>query len=681
MSQRNHHIYGALMAVALCLAPLTVPLNAVAAEAAAAARENSYAQQIDEAYKAWGKIPASNETIARSTDPNVEALQLRATLFLAQDVRQETKFKLLKRLSDIEKSSGTNSVQLVPILVQLAALPGLDDGLRNLQRAVSIANTAPITPGKKSDNMTAAEWLYMAASPDTFFVVEGGSKSGSAILTDDLRKTMLESSFKLGLKTAGLSSDVFDTLLALLDVYCTQKDTDKLVAIARSTLSALSTSDTDQVRRMKKKFLGNYRQLLNKLHNTAELANLDKISTAEHAREKTDYLISTTEKAKEAEKRAEVDPHGLIEARLRNAAALLSTGDKAKAFEQYRSVIKLYRDMPVINIDYDVTRTMWGGFTSALRKAETKADEQIIYDFIDADIAKMCTDKTGSTLRRRGGFSGQLSDVTRYFVDMHRNDEAIRFLSYARDKVKQVCPDNVDTYNSLSEELRQMYERFGDIENANKVAQEQLASLTLKDANTANHLLGVATFYVRIDNFDKANSIIEQVFSIMQGNPDLFKKRGGLYRFQNVAQEYDRKNKPKEAEPWIRKLIDIIAKNHTQFEDDVSAAADPVKAICKEFCRAGDFESAEALELYAQKSFADFPEKTDFSRDLADIYLKHAAKLQKEGKSSSAKKILALSDEQFDKSLATYSADYIERLKQSRQEQLKQYGLIQQDSK
>lgn len=675
MSHEKQRIYGTLMSVAFCLVPMTVPLHVIAAAA-----ESSYAQQIDAAYKAWGKIPPSNEIIPRTSDPNVEALQLRATLFLGQDVRQETKFKLLKRLSDIEKAGGANSVQLIPILVQLAALPGLDDGARNLQRAISIANTAPLTPAKKSDNIAAAEWLYMAASPDTFFVVKGGEKSGSAILTDDLRKTMLEASFKLGLKTAGLSNDVFDTLLALCDVYCAQKDSDRLVAIGRSTINALSTSDTDQVRRMKKKFLENYRHNLNKLHNTAELANLDKVKTDERAKEKADYLNQTTEKLQEAEKRAEVDPHELIEARLRNAGALLSAGDKTKAFEQYRSVIKLYRDMPVTNVDSEVTRTMWNGFASALRKAETKADEQIIYDFVDADVAKMGSENTRTNLRRRGSFSSQLSDITRYFVDMHRNDAALQFLSYTRNKVKQICPDSIDTYNSLSEELRQLYERFGDLESAKKIAQEQLSSLTSKDADTAGHLLGVATFYVRTDDFQKANSIIEQVFAIMQGNLDSFRKTNSLYRFQHVAQEYDRKKKPQEAEPWLRKLIDIISKNKATFEGNISWADDPVRVICKEFCRVGDFESAEALMIYAQKSFADFPEEIDFSKDLTDIYLKHAGKLQKEGKSSSAKKFLALSDEQFSKVLTKASAEYVPRLKQHRQEELKRYGLIQQDT-
>ncbi len=660
--------------IACCIAVLASPLLA------GATSELGYAQQIDAAYKTWAKSPPSGE-IPRSGDPHVEAMQLRATLFMGQDVRQETKYKLLKRLSDIEKSSGANSVKLVPILLQLAALPGLDDGLRNLQKAVALANGAPLTPDKKSDNMAAAEWLYIAGSPDTFFVVAGGANSGSAILTDDLRESMLKASFKLGLKVAGLNSDVLDTLLSLCDTYRKQKHTEELIAIGRATLNALAASaESDKAHSMQRKFLKNYQHNLTALRNTEELAYLDRLAADERKRKNVDNLQSSFEQLQKAEKRAEVDPYELLNARVRNASALLSNGDKAGAFEQYRLVLKSYRDMPVANVDSDVTRTIWNGVLFALKNADTKTDERIIYDLVEAHLEKLSRDVRRNGLRK-SDFTGQLNEVTRYYMDKHRNDSAIEFLSSTRDKVKKICPSDYDTYNDVSEDLRQLYERFGDVDSAKKVAQEQLDSLTQKDSTAAGHLLGVATFYVRIDNFEKANSIINQVLAIMQSNPESFKEKRSLYRFQHVAQEYDRKKQPKDAELWIRKLVEIIKKNKPAFENDLSWADDPVRVVSKEYCRAGDFESAEALVLFAQSSFADFSEKIDFSRDLAEIYTKHAARLQKDGKAGQAQKILAQSNDWFHRSLKTYSEDYAARLIENRQNDLRKYGLIEQGTK
>lgn len=645
-----------------------------------AASELSYAQQIEAAYKIWVKSPPSC-VIPRSGDPHVEAMQLRATLIMGQDVRQETKFKLLNRLSEIEKGSGRNSVRLVPILLQLAALPGLDDGLRNLQRAVAIANAAPLTADKQSDNMAAAEWLYIAGSPDTFFVVAGGANSGSAILTDALRESLLKASFKLGLKVAGLNSDVLDTLLCLSDIYCKQKHSEELIAIGRATLNALAASaDSKESYSMKRKFLKNYQKNLTALRNDEELAYLDRLESDERKSQKVEFLQSSSVQLQEAEKRAEVDPYGLLNARVRYASALLSNGDKVKAFDQYRSVLKAYREMPVANVDSDVTRTIWNGILYALKNADTKADEQVIYDLVEAQLEKLNREvkRNGS---RRTDFTGQLNEVARYYMDKHRNDSAIEFMSKTRDKVKKMCPSDYDTYNKVSEELRQLYERFGDIDHAKEVAQDQLASLTEKDSTAAGHLLGVATFYVRIDNFEKANSIINQVFAIMQSNPESFKQKRSLYRFQHVAQEYDRKNHPKDADLWIRKLVEIIKKNKSAFEKDLSWADDPVRVVSKEYCKAGDFESAEALVLYAQSSFANFTDEIDFSKDLAEIYTKHAAKLQKDGKASQAQKVLALSNDWFNRSIKTYSEESAARIIENRRNDLKKYGLLEQGTK
>jgi len=645
-----------------------------------AASELSYAQQIDAAYKIWVKSPPSS-VIPRSGDPHVEAIQLRATLIMGQDVRQETKFKLLNRLSEIERSSGGNSVRLVPILLQLAALPGLDDGLRNVQRALAIANAAPLTADKQSDNMAAAEWLYIAGSQDTFFVVAGGANSGSAILTDDLRESMLKASFKLGLKVAGLNSDVLDTLLCLSDIYCKKKHSEELIAIGRATLNALAASaDSKESNSMKRKFLKNYQKNLTALRNTEELDYLDRLESDERKSQKVEFLQSSLVQLQEAEKRAEVDPYSLLNARVRYASALLSNGDKVKAFDQYRSVLKAYRDMPVANVDGDVTRTIWNGILYALKNADTKADEQVIYDLVEAQLEKLNREvkRNGS---RRIDFTGQLNEVARYYMDKHRNDSAIEFMSKTRDKVKKICPSDYYTYNKVSEELRQLYERFGDVDRAKEVAQEQLASLTEKDSTAAGHLLGIATFYVRIDNFEKANSIINQVFAIMQTNPESFKQKRSLYRFQHVAQEYDRKNHPKDADLWIRKLVEIIKKNKSAFEKDLSWADDPVRVVSKEYCKAGDFESAEALVLYAQSSFANFTDEIDFSKDLAEIYTKHAAKLQKDGKTSQAQKVLALSNDWFNRSIKTYSEESAARIIENRRNDLKKYGLLEQGTK
>lgn len=645
-----------------------------------AASELSYAQQIDAAYKIWVKSPPSAE-IPRSGDPHVEAMQLRATLFMGQDVRQETKFKLLNRLAEIEKSSGGSSVKLVPILLQLAALPGLDDGLRNVQRAVSIANAAPLTPDKKSDNMAAAEWLYIAGSSDTFFVVAGGANSGSAILTDGVRESMLKASFKLGLKVAGLNSDVLDTLLSLCDTYRKQRHSDELIAIGRATLNALAAStDSEKTHSMKRKFLKNYQQNLMALRNTEELAYLDRLASDERKKDKVEFLHSTLEQLQDAEKRAEVDPYRLLNARVRYASALLSNGDKAKAFEQYRVALKSYRDMPVSNVDRDVTQTIWNGILYALRNVDTKADELIIYDLVEAHLEKYNREVKRRGLRKTE-FTSYLNEVTRYYMDKHRNDSAIEFLSKTRDKVKKLCPSDYDTYNEVCEDLRQLYERFGDVDRASEVAQEQLDSLTQKDSTAAGHLLGVAAFYVRIDNFEKANSIINQVLAIMQSNPESFKAKRGLYRFQQVAQEYDRKSHPKEADIWIRKLVEIVKKNKFAFEKDLSWADNTVRVISKEYCRAGDFESAEALVLFAQSSFSNVFEEIDFSRDLAEVYTKHAASLKKEGKAGQAQKALAQSNDWFNRSLKTYSEESAARMIENRQNDLRKYGLIEQGTK
>lgn len=223
-------------------------------QSAYSAPQASYAQQIEAAYKAWSKNPRATQPIQRTSDPNVEANQLRATLMMGTDVRQETKFKLLKRLSDAEKSSGANSVKLVPILLQLAAVPGTDNGPAMLQRAISIANSATLAPDKASDNLAAAEWLSIAGSPETFFVVNGGSGSGAAILTDDLRESMLKTSFKLALNLSGLTDDTLNTLFDLCDMYREQKHTDELVAVGRLTLNALSTMKQERAYPMQKSF-------------------------------------------------------------------------------------------------------------------------------------------------------------------------------------------------------------------------------------------------------------------------------------------------------------------------------------------------------------------------------------------------------------------------------------------
>lgn len=664
-----------LSASILCFSLLLLPSSV------SAAKEVSYAQQIDAAYKEWSKTPSSSETITRTSDPNVEAFQLRATLMMGTDVRQETKFKLLKRLSDIEKSSGANSMKLVPILLQLAALPGLEDGLRNLQRAISIANSAPLTPDKQSDNAAAAEWLHLAASPDTFFVVAGGRDSGSAILTDDLRESMLKTSFKLGLRVAGINDDVLNTLIDLCEMYRKQKHADELVAIGRSTLNAFSSTNTDRVRSMQKKFLDAYRKNLTKLHNQEELDALDKVEADKRMVQCIENLKSSNKQLEQAEKRAEVDPYGLLNSRLRNANALLSTGEKTKAWAQLRQALADYRKMSAANADYDVSRSMWNSFMSALRNAETKADEQIIYELVDAEVEKLSSNKKRNDTRN-SVFTSQLSDISRYFMDKHRNDAAIEFLSYTRQKAAKLRPNDNDTYNDVSGQLRQLYERIGETDKAFTVAQEQVDSLTQQDATTTGYLLDIATYFAQTDKFEQAHSVIDRAIAIMQTNPDSFRKKPTLFRIQHLAQAYERKKRPQEIDQWVRKMIDVVSKNKSAFASNISWVDDSVRSACKEFVEAGEFENAEALIEYAQSSLQDVSDDLAFSRELASIYLKHAGKLQSEGKKSRAKKFLSLSDEQFNRMLSKYTtANSIDQQKQYRQAELKKYGFIEQSGK
>ncbi|MBX9723662.1 MAG: hypothetical protein K2X81_19815, partial [Candidatus Obscuribacterales bacterium] len=160
--------------------------------------------------------------------------------------------------------------------------------------------------------------------------------------------------------------------------------------------------------------------------------------------------------------------------------------------------------------------------------------------------------------------------------------------------------------------------------------------------------------------------------------------QGGVVRVRDLASYFISRKELNKADLVLRSEYRIL---RTAIDPDGSLLENTVSELAHEYCSQNQFLKAESIILLA-KSQTKGSAKPDskWSDDLDTIYLLYAAKMKQKGNMRESKRLLARSNEEFEKSLRAMADSRknwpnnnasveAERLKTSRQNQLEQWGL------
>lgn len=602
------------------------------------------------------------------------------------------------KLAKLQKTNGKNSLALVPVMVKLIIASNSDSTIASayLDRCLSICDDASRGTPIPAQALNAAASLHSLCSPNADYGV---------VAAYDPR--VLKPALLLKIKAGGLNPDSRSTLSFLcigLMAKSESKEACQLIELAM---------DYDK-KNNKDTFVGEYplkgvyALALKASGRDKEAAAIQDEFLALQKAQQAQLAVEADKELEKARKRAEIDPYGLVQATLHSATLHLNVQEKTKALELFNEVLPVYKKLPGSSEGDDLDRVVAEFVRAWLKAAEKKVDEQVIYTFLDTAEERAAQGlEQGKALGHGrlpgyarlpgyGGIHGRsqgfsvIDQLCHYYSNLHRLDDESALLKYVIEKRKELRPDDTEAIEQVTSRLSQLYEQCGLSQDATELKKVALADAERKYGKQDPHIFPVlvetAMGYQEQQHSEEAAPLMDRAASMI---PDLEPADKCLTNLHNVVDYFSSQHELAKADKLLRAGYGVLRSTDDNY--DVSSARSgleqSLRKLVDKFSAAGEFESAESLIAFDRDPKNGFRgDDTTWPRQLSDLYLRHAAQMKKRGKLSESKRLLALSNTEFEKEVErtdrlhrepAFSNEIFspENLKKHRQSQLEQLDL------
>lgn len=535
--------------------------------------------------------------------------------------------------------------------------------------AVTVASPALAAKGvqEKSPNSTKAENETLQEK-----ITKIAQKKGESSI--DLIPVMLKLST---VTSSNETPHILERALALCESHQKKDSEATVIAMYKSAFKSISGTSNNASAIVFDRLVSSFEKYLIETNNLNELQLLEQLVVSEQGKRNAVKIYLAEEALRKASERKEVAPVDLIIEQINTATIYLKAHQAKKAYELLNQALTGYGDLPASVGSSALDEKLWSFAKIALRMAKTKADEQFVYRIVDVQETNNVEAKNNFIRSGSGVY-----DTAKYFMEKRRVDDAMEFLNYVLDKRKRLKPESVDEINSVSTLMRTFYLNEGDKENALKTAREQLVDLSKDSKHGARRLVDLAAFFVQTKQLDLAQNAINQAIQMLDENVQFYAHTSIYQAFERLSREFIRIDQQQDADALLRKLFQLAKEHPKEFSGETSLLQSQVIQLSDHYWKNDEYLKAESLIELAATSSPFQSNQSQWSRELSEIYLRHAGKLNSLGKTAEAKEKLALSEVQFKLFLQQYSAashteeqiQYIENFRGKRLKLLRQFG-------
>jgi hypothetical protein len=549
------------------------------------------------------------------------------TLCCSPDYREKRLKELSQQMHDIEQVSGLDSLPLVPLLIRQALVHSdASESSRCIQRALRIAENASARHPPAKEALNAAQALEETLSLPSL----------RNLPSEQTR--LLKCVFLLKLEAQGLDSNSCRTLTNLTSSL--NKDS---LAVESCQLLELATSHFDE------KF-ANTDESLKQSYKEAllcagrkseadvveqELASLRKQRNAETEK----HMDAAVEAAR---KRAEIDPYSLAEAELQYASFESGTGNKQSTLIHFGNASRIYRELQTSGDYGQIDRSMTNVLREILRARDLELDEKTLYSFVD-------------DAEERAARAHQTRSYVEYAFDDCRPFAGNRYYDLLRhmlDKRRQLRPHDSQATGKLSAELARHDVDSGspgELANQRKSLFEEAETRFGKaDPQLLAPLVELGDKYHKQGQDELALQHMDRAAALL----DRLKPTGYPFPYiQHMVYFYARVNELEKADKALRIGYKLLRRTDDQSASGGACLDDALRSLVERYQNAEEYVKAESLIALAQQNRDKLTNDGLWIDRLNKIYLAHAAQLKRQGKLSQAKKILALSNAEFEKQL------------------------------
>ncbi len=638
---------------------------------------STYLEQVNAIYKANGSKRISNSVSSSFqsavSDRDLRMLEQGISGFGEAKKRQE----LEKKIAEVERTQGSNSIALIPWLMQLYYCPQsvadsaltsrADPGL--LERSLNITE-AYLQGGKCSpgDASYIARFLTLRPVPGFRVTLDSRriyeSRSSESDKTEELAERMQRAIYKLRLISVGC--DGISSLPALCAYLQGRGKGNEGVALYQSSCDFLEKLDAENKQQILLSLYPQYMSALQQIGQPSAAQDIKKKLEVIQAKQYDTQAARAQETLLLARKRAEVDPVGLVENLLSSAQVSLHQKKKTDALALYNEALNAYSSIPPEDDVSDVAESLWATVNLFLASAETKADESILYQLVDA------FEKREASVKGRHRAQADIDGAVDRFTELHRTGDAIKFLRYVLEKRRKLRPGDAAAIQDITRRLQSLYSETGDFDKSEEFALDALKSAEMsKDEGVQlRALIDLATTYKAEHKFEGADATITKAVNIVlkSKNSQVVSEHG--YALISWLIE---DGKLKEAETIVRHAYDIAPSTN----NGLPFLQHGVSQLLSAYQHQSKFSEPEALIDFLKNK--DPLHANTWMPAENELYLAIARELKKNGKTAEVKAYLGKSKIVFDKQIAeielrNLDRQYVDRLKKEREATLARFG-------
>lgn len=619
------HIRGLLVTLCVCLlgSGCTSPQPTPPAQPKSPVplKNNEYVERLRQIFE---RLQQAEPTYG-STRTDRYSFELSDLERLCDDARIEKKKEIQKQMEEVEHASGKDSLRLVPLLVKLAVIAQDDPNRQSyLDQAITISETAARTGQTKDGASEAARSI--AVYSDSIW------RMRRAVPIDALRasKVVLE----LTLLTDGFTTEAVENLLKVGQLLAQQGKFLEAIEIVRLGKNYLSSVHSPAANAASMRINSQYSALLKSAGREKEAKDVDAQIEVERKNQTTRATALVDEQVEKALERAEVDPYGLTKAQAQAAVAHLAAGDKAEAYSWFEKALSTYKTLDTS--DDELSRYLNDFAASWLAKVDRKAEEQMIIEkIIQLDEARA---------HKGNRYSPTLATIVDHYTQLHRYDDAISLLQRILEKRKQFQPPNETAVQEIFEALDRVYTASGKEDKSLEVRILSLYSAEAQygknDSRIIQPLLKLAEKYRDKNDIEQEKPLMLRTAALMLATNQFEDEISRIVEF------YVKINQLAEADKFVQEGY-----KYSQTSPDsirLSCLDQALQTLMEKYEKLEEFDKAECLLHAAMKNR---PLETRWVRELSDLHLKHAAQLDRQGKTTESKKLLATSNAEYEQEL------------------------------
>lgn len=534
-----------------------------------------------------------------------------------------------KKLGETEIAVGKESVLLVPLLVQLAIVAQNDPHRQSyLDRAIALAEEEAKRGGAGEGALEAAEVLsaYIAST--------GYLRVAPTINSLQVSEVVLE----LMLGADGFTSEAVKPLLQVSQLLAQQGELTEAIELAKLGRDYLSNIHSREANAIGMTIDIHYADLLKQAGRSSEAKETEAQIEATRKKLAADVATQADQKTEKALERAEIDPSGLVTAQLQAALPHLEAGDKDVAYALFDKALSTYKTLETSNTDAAIDHDLNRFVATWLAQTKKKSDEQIIFKVVDAENQKAGKDNQPHQV---------LSTIVTYYCKLHRYKDATYLLQQALEKRKQLQPNGA----AVQEVLALLDQVYNQSDLADKSLEIRIQSLSTAEAQYGKNdphivapLLALAEKYRYKLEVDKARPLQARAASIILAADQIDQQQIlELARFDVEI------NNLAEADALLRKGYEQSRSSLNM--DSFTWLDQMLRTLMNKYEQLEEFAKAESVFDVAMKNRVSEKTKNGWARQLSTIYLKHAARLKREGKLAQSKQFLAKSNAEYKREL------------------------------